>query len=49
MYPYNTVFEIVQLSLIREMPWFQVSLVPQTPIRTHADRGSGNIMYNELF
>ena len=25
------------------------SLVPQTPIRAHADRGSGNILYNELF
>ena len=26
-----------------------VSLVPQTPIRAHADGGSGNIVYNELF
>ena len=25
------------------------SLVPQTPIHAHAKRGSGSIMYNELF
>ena len=25
------------------------SLMPQTPIRAHADGRSGNIVYNELF
>ena len=31
------------------MATVELSLMPQTPIRAHADRVSGNIVYNELF